>query len=123
MPIGACFGAIPAIRSASPPKTKGAIACASERSTVRVLSARLRGRVQFEADVLPYLQWERLANGKATLVPTHGIVAGVRAVHANHVGARAGAADRRGNPHQALDAAQVERGRLADERGPIKRGD
>src|SRR5215212_1274515 len=39
VPIGACLGAMPAIRSASPPKTRGAIACASDRSTVRVLSA------------------------------------------------------------------------------------
>jgi Xaa-Pro aminopeptidase len=52
----------------------------TKRSMMLDVGARLRGRVQFEADVLPYLEWERLSNGKATLVPTHGIVAGVRAV-------------------------------------------
>jgi Xaa-Pro aminopeptidase len=36
--------------------------------------------VQFEADVLPYLEWERLSAGKAKLVPTHGIVDSVRAI-------------------------------------------
>jgi Xaa-Pro aminopeptidase len=40
----------------------------------------LAGRVQFEADVLPYLEWQRLDAGPATLVPTSGIVEGLRAV-------------------------------------------
>jgi Xaa-Pro aminopeptidase len=41
---------------------------------------KLKGTVQFEADVLPYLEWERLSAGKAKLVPTRGIVDGVRAI-------------------------------------------
>jgi Xaa-Pro aminopeptidase len=36
--------------------------------------------VQFEADVLPYLEWERLAAGGAKLEATHGLVDSVRAV-------------------------------------------
>src|SRR5207248_5737287 len=39
-----------------------------------------KGRVQFEADVLPYAEWERLGSGRAKLVPTTGIVDGLRAV-------------------------------------------
>jgi len=38
------------------------------------------GRLQFEADMLPYLEWERLGAGGAELVPTKGIVAALRAV-------------------------------------------
>ena len=52
----------------------------TKRAMMAEVGARLRGRLQFEADVLPYLEWERLSAGKATLVPTHGIVDGVRAV-------------------------------------------
>ena len=37
-------------------------------------------KVQFEADVLPYIEWERLSSGGAELVPTSGIVDRVRAV-------------------------------------------
>jgi Xaa-Pro aminopeptidase len=52
--------------------------------TKRVLLAdvggRLKGKVQFEADALPYAEWERLSMGKAKLIPTSGIVAAVRAV-------------------------------------------
>jgi len=36
--------------------------------------------VQFETDVLPYAEWERLSAGKAKLVPTAGIVDSLRAV-------------------------------------------
>ena len=52
----------------------------AKRGLMRDLGERLKGRVQFEADVLPYLEWERLSAGKAKLVPTHGIVDEVRAV-------------------------------------------
>jgi Xaa-Pro aminopeptidase len=52
--------------------------------TKRVLLAdvggRLKGTVQFEADALPYAEWQRLSAGKAKLAPTTGIVAAVRAV-------------------------------------------
>jgi Xaa-Pro aminopeptidase len=51
------------------------------RRTMMVdLGARLKGRVQFEADVLPYLEWQRLSAGAAELVPTVGLVDGIRAI-------------------------------------------
>jgi Xaa-Pro aminopeptidase len=52
----------------------------TRRTMMADLGARLSGRVQFEADVLPYREWERLASGSAELVPTHGIVDAVRAI-------------------------------------------
>src|SRR5437763_872901 len=52
----------------------------TKRTMMADLGERLKGRVQFEADALPYLEWERLGAGGATLVPTHGLVDGVRAV-------------------------------------------
>ena len=52
----------------------------AKRSLMLDVGGRLTGRVQFEADVLPYLEWERLAAGKAELVPTHGLVDALRAV-------------------------------------------
>jgi len=52
----------------------------TKRAVMEDLGERLTGRVQFEADVLPYLEFERLAAGKARLVPTSGIVAELRAV-------------------------------------------
>jgi Xaa-Pro aminopeptidase len=52
----------------------------TKRSLLRDVGERLSGRVQFEADVLPYLEWERLAAGGADLVPTRGIVDELRAV-------------------------------------------
>lgn len=51
----------------------------AKRSLMADVGAQLKGTVQFEADVLPYLEWERLSAGKAKLVPTHGIVDSVRA--------------------------------------------
>jgi Xaa-Pro aminopeptidase len=52
----------------------------TKRSLMSDVAERLQGKVQFEADVLPYREWERLSSGSATLVPTHGIIAGLRAV-------------------------------------------
>lgn len=52
----------------------------TKRALMKDVGDRLSGRVQFEADVLPYLEWERLGSGGAELVPTSGIVAEVRAV-------------------------------------------
>jgi Xaa-Pro aminopeptidase len=52
----------------------------TKRSMMADVGGRLKGTVQFEADVLPYLEWERLSTGKAKLVPTRGLVDGVRAV-------------------------------------------
>ncbi len=36
----------------------------AKRSLITDLAEKLTGRVQFEADVLPYLQWERLGAGR-----------------------------------------------------------
>jgi len=52
----------------------------TKRGLTQDVGGRLKGTVQFEADVLPYLEWERLKEGKAKLVPTCGIVDEVRAV-------------------------------------------
>ncbi len=52
----------------------------ANRSLIGDLAKRLSGRVQFEADVLPYLQWERLGAQKVTPVASTGIVEALRAV-------------------------------------------
>jgi Xaa-Pro aminopeptidase len=52
----------------------------TKRAMMADIGARLKGRVQFEADVLPYLEWERLAAGAAELIPTRGLVDGIRAI-------------------------------------------
>jgi Xaa-Pro aminopeptidase len=52
----------------------------TRRAMMQDVGERLRGRVQFEADVLPYLEWQRLSSGDADLVPTHGLVDELRAV-------------------------------------------
>lgn len=52
----------------------------TKRALMSDIGAKLSGRVQFEADVLPYLEWERLNAGGAELVATHGLVDDVRAV-------------------------------------------
>lgn len=52
----------------------------TKRALMADVGARLSGKVQFEADVLPYLEWERLASGGAELFATRGLVDAVRAV-------------------------------------------
>ena len=52
----------------------------ARRTMMADLGERLTGPVQFEADVLPYREWERLSSGSAELIPTHGIVDALRAV-------------------------------------------
>jgi Xaa-Pro aminopeptidase len=52
----------------------------SKRSLMSDVGARLSGRVQFESDAVPYLEWERLREGGAELVPSAGLVAALRAV-------------------------------------------
>ncbi len=52
----------------------------TKRGMMQDVGERLTGSVQFEADVLPYAEWERLAAGGAKLVPTRGLVDAVRAV-------------------------------------------
>jgi Xaa-Pro aminopeptidase len=52
----------------------------TKRAMMADVGGRLKGRVQFEADVLPYLEWQRLSTGKAKLVPTEGLVDSIRAI-------------------------------------------
>jgi Xaa-Pro aminopeptidase len=52
----------------------------ARRTLMADVGERLEGRVQFEADVLPYLEWQRLSAGKAKLEATSGIVDALRAV-------------------------------------------
>ena len=52
----------------------------TKRTMMADVGSRLKGRVQFEADVLPYLEWQRLSSGPAELVPTEGLVDGIRAI-------------------------------------------
>ncbi len=52
----------------------------TKRGLMHDVGERLSGSVQFEADVLPYLEWDRLQSGGAKLVPTSGIVDAVRAI-------------------------------------------
>jgi Xaa-Pro aminopeptidase len=58
----------------------GVEAALARRELTRDVAGQLTGRVQFEADVLPYLEWERLASVDAELVPTRGLVDELRAV-------------------------------------------
>lgn len=52
----------------------------AKRDLMKQLGEELSGRVLFEADVLPYLEWERLNAGRAELVSSSGLVEAVRAV-------------------------------------------
>jgi Xaa-Pro aminopeptidase len=52
----------------------------TKRSILTALAEQLSGRVQFEADALPYAQWQVLEEGNAELVPAHGLVEELRAV-------------------------------------------
>jgi len=52
----------------------------TKRAMMADVGGRLKGRVQFEADVLPYLEWQRLSTGAAELVPTEGLVDSIRAI-------------------------------------------
>jgi Xaa-Pro aminopeptidase len=51
----------------------------TKRALVRDVATRLPARVQFEADALPYAQWQYLAEGDSELVPTRGLVDELRA--------------------------------------------
>ncbi len=46
----------------------GVEAVLTKRAMMRDVGGHLTGSVQFEADVLPYLEWQRLAKGGAKLV-------------------------------------------------------
>ena len=52
----------------------------AKRSLMSDLAERLEGRIGFEADVLPYRQFEALGSGGLELVPTYGVVEALRAV-------------------------------------------
>jgi Xaa-Pro aminopeptidase len=51
-----------------------------KRALMRDLGRRLRGRLAFEADALPYAQFELLGAGGLDLVPARGVVEALRAV-------------------------------------------
>lgn len=51
-----------------------------KRAIMRDLAGKLPDRVQFEADALPYAQWQVLNEHGSELVPTRGIVDGLRAI-------------------------------------------
>ncbi len=77
-----------------------------KRSLMGEVGGDLSGRVQFEADVLPYLEWERLASGGAELVPTSGVVQALRAVKTEDEVAKIARAARIGD--RALEALTAE---------------
>ena len=52
----------------------------TKRDLIRELAGLLSGRVGFEAASLTYARWETLAQGGLDLVPTRGLVEGLRAV-------------------------------------------
>jgi Xaa-Pro aminopeptidase len=52
----------------------------TKRALLGDVGPKLNGRVQFEADALPYSEWERLAASAPGLVPATGIVEALRAV-------------------------------------------
>ena len=55
----------------------------TKRALMTDLPERHRGRLGFEAGTLPYAHYETLADGGIDLVPTHGLVEGIRAVKDN----------------------------------------
>jgi Xaa-Pro aminopeptidase len=65
---------------ASAAEVPGVEAVQAKRSLLTDLAGRLRGRLAFEADVLPFAQFEALGSGGLELVATTGIVEALRAV-------------------------------------------
>jgi Xaa-Pro aminopeptidase len=61
-------------------ETQGVTVELTKRSLLVDLAGRLTGTVAFEADALPYAQFETLKAGGLNLVPTSGAVESVRAV-------------------------------------------
>jgi Xaa-Pro aminopeptidase len=59
---------------------EGVEAVMTKRALLRDVAARLEGKLAFEADALPYSQFEVLAGGGLELVPTTGLVEGLRVV-------------------------------------------
>ena len=60
--------------------TPGVEAVLAKRSLMLDLAKRLRGKVKFEADILPFSQVESLGSGGLDLLPSSGIVESLRAV-------------------------------------------
>jgi Xaa-Pro aminopeptidase len=58
----------------------GVEAVLTKRALMRDLAEQLGGRIAFEADALPYSQYQVLAGGGLDLVPTAGVVEELRAV-------------------------------------------
>ncbi|MBV8079093.1 MAG: aminopeptidase P family protein [Actinobacteria bacterium] len=58
----------------------GVEAVQTKRALVRDLSERLKGTLAFEADAIPYSQYQVLGSGGLDLVPTTGVVEELRAV-------------------------------------------
>ena len=79
----------------------------TKRAIPRDLAERLSGRIGFEAGTLSYAQYEVLAAGGLDLVPTHGLVEGLRAVKDEDEIARIRA---------ATEVANAAFARFADER-------
>jgi Xaa-Pro aminopeptidase len=52
----------------------------AKRTLMLDLADRLRGKIAFEADILPYSQVEALGSGRLEPVPVTGIVEGLRAI-------------------------------------------
>jgi Xaa-Pro aminopeptidase len=86
------------IESAEAAVGDGVVAVQAKRALLADLAAQLQGRVAFEADALPYAQYEVLLSGGLELVPTRGSVESLRAVkeeaEIDHVRRAALAADR-----------------------------
>jgi len=61
-------------------ETTGVEVVPANRSLLRDLAKRLEGRLAFEADALPYAQYEVLGSGGLELVPVRGEVEALRAV-------------------------------------------
>jgi Xaa-Pro aminopeptidase len=72
----------------------GVEAVLTKRAVIRDVAEQLSGRLAFEADALPYSQYEHLASGGLELVPTTGLVEGLRAVKDDHELAKIGRASR-----------------------------
>ena len=58
----------------------GVEAVLARRALIADLAERLNGRLAFEADALPYMQYEVLRSGGLELAPTNGVVESLRAV-------------------------------------------
>ncbi len=98
----------------------------TKRAMLLDIGARLSGEVQFEADVLPYLEWQRLKKGGAKLVASQGLV-GVAASREERRGGREDRPRRQGRRPRSrgahgrdVDRALGARAGLAAPRAPAR---